>query len=298
MKTNVKEITQGGMMVAILSVLLLLNRQTADFLMSTIYWILSFPIMIYHIKSSGKLSGAVFVSSMLLSMLISTPQTTFYLFSALLVGVVYGEGVKRKWENKKLLGSTIILTFFSYLITMFVLASAFGYNIIEARQELIEMIRPYAAMISADLAQLVQVLDIATTLLLVVLQSLCTHMIAILLFKKLRIETNPLPLFNDIKLPRWVGVVSLIAWFAYMSLSYVDYGEKLSFIILFSFVCTAMVCLGYGFFIILILGKKRKWLFLLFIPFLWNIVLILSIADSLTKGAIKSEGAYGSFRKL
>ena len=128
MKTNTHMITEGAMMTALVGVALFINRQFAGLLEYAMYWILSFPILIYTVRYGCKQALVPAVSMLLLSLIIAMPTTIFYLASALLCGLVYGGGVRNKWSNGALLGATGILTLVSYLITMVLFASVFGYD--------------------------------------------------------------------------------------------------------------------------------------------------------------------------
>lgn len=90
-----KKITQGAMMVALLGVIMLFNRQTGGIMEASFYWILSMPMIVYSAQVEFKYSMIVFVSALLLSLMVSTPQSIFYLFSALVQGIIYGIGVQK-----------------------------------------------------------------------------------------------------------------------------------------------------------------------------------------------------------
>ena len=94
-RNEVRRISEGGMMVALVGVILFFNRQSAGILESVFYWVLSFPILIYTCRYGLKWGCIVSVAMMVISFILSAPTTMFYLFSSLVIGVVYGEGVRR-----------------------------------------------------------------------------------------------------------------------------------------------------------------------------------------------------------
>lgn len=112
MQNDIRKISEGGLMCALIGVILLLNRQTAGVFEASFYWILSLPILVYAARYDLKWSIIVSIATLLLSMMISSPATIFYLFSSLVIGVVYGVGVRKKWPNSILLGSVMLFTFF------------------------------------------------------------------------------------------------------------------------------------------------------------------------------------------
>ena len=54
MKNDTRKITEGAMMVAIVGLMLFINRQLAGMIEYMMYWILTFPILIYTAKYGVK----------------------------------------------------------------------------------------------------------------------------------------------------------------------------------------------------------------------------------------------------
>lgn len=128
MNNQTKKMTEGAMMVAIVGMLLFINRQLAGMLEMVMYWVLTFPILMYTARYGVKSACVPAISMVLLSFMIAAPTTIFYLFSCDVVGIVYGAGIRKKWKNGTLLLWTGIFTFVSYLITTVLFAAMFGYD--------------------------------------------------------------------------------------------------------------------------------------------------------------------------
>ena len=103
MNNQTRKITEGAMMCAIVGLVLFINRQLGNMLEYFMYWVLTFPILVYTAKYGVRNALVPSVSMLLLSFMISSPTTIFYLFSCIVVGLVYGGGVRKGWKNGTLL---------------------------------------------------------------------------------------------------------------------------------------------------------------------------------------------------
>ena len=81
MNNQTKKMTEGAMMVAIVGMLLFINRQLAGMLEMVMYWVLTFPILMYTARYGVKSACVPAISMVLLSFMIAAPTTIFYLFS-------------------------------------------------------------------------------------------------------------------------------------------------------------------------------------------------------------------------
>lgn len=307
MKNDVRKLTEGAMMVAMIGVVLFFNRQSAGMLESLFYWVLSFPILIYTVRYGFKWGCITFTAMMLLSFIISTPQTLFYLFSALVIGIVYGVGVRKKWTNRKLLTWTMLFTFFSYLITMFVLASFFGYNIKDEASAIIEIMSTFQLNIGVSLENIAMISIILVFVVSVITQSLCVHLIAILLLKRLHVEVNQVKSVYDLKLGKGMGISALLIALAFVGSGYFISNEVVELILFIGYACMLMLYVAYGATIILcfmIEYKKQKWAaaiaLLLMIPPCWILMAALGVWDSFVdiKGKLKRGEIHGSTGKF
>lgn len=215
MKNTTHRITEGAMMVAIVGLFLFANRQLAGLLEYAMYWILSFPILIYTVRYGVKQAIAPAVSMLLLSFMISMPSTIFYLTSALLIGMIYGGGVRNKWSNGALLISTGILTLLSYFMTMVVFAAFFGYDPnedIEIAMRLGEILK----IGNINIGQLAIVFSVLLSIVTAILQTICVHLLAILLMRRMRIPTNPTKSIFDMAMPKTIGYISICIWVLFL----------------------------------------------------------------------------------
>ena len=109
MNNNVRKLTDGAMMLAIIGALLLINRQTAGLLESSFLFLLPLPMVFYSAKYGMKSSLPVIASTMLLCVILGTPQTIFYVGAEACIGTYYGNGINKQIESSKLLITTMVL---------------------------------------------------------------------------------------------------------------------------------------------------------------------------------------------
>lgn len=291
MQNDIRKISEGGLMCALIGVILLLNRQTAGVFEASFYWILSLPILVYAARYDLKWSIIVSSATLLLSMMISSPATIFYLFSSLVIGVVYGVGVRKKWPNSILLGSVMLFTFFSYVITTFVLSSIFGYNIEETLIEFKVMAESIEQLMGVafplGIEKTVLIIAGVTFVVTVVLQSICVHLLAILILRRMKIATNRFKTIFDLHLPKLLAFTTILTVLAYGSVTRLQLSETAIAILTVLYVCLFMLYTGYGVTVAMCyLHKKakRKYVFFLmlglFFPPFWILMLTLGIADS------------------
>lgn len=309
MKNTTHRITEGAMMVAIVGMLLFINRQFAGFLEYAMYWILSFPIMIYTVRYGIKQALVPAVSMLLLSVMISMPSTIFYLFSALLTGLVYGGGVRNAWSNRALLCSTGVLTLVSYFMTMVVFAAFFGYD----PNEDIEIAMQLGRLLhigNIPIGQLAIAFSLLLSVMTALLQTICVHLLAILMMRRMHIAIQPTKSLFDMTMPKSVGYISICIWVLFLLRNVIKLEGNL-LVVLISAYCvvvflmsseliSSMLCL-------LLIYQKRSLVFVLLIVVLAclvfeptrNLVILMGIYSCLVnlRTRWKRGVINGTFRK-
>lgn len=243
MKSNTKKLTEAAMMVAIVGVMLFINRQFAGILEYAAYWVMGFPILIYTLRYGMKEAIVPAVSMLLLACIIALPTTVFYLFSAVVVGLVYGGGVRKHWSSGVLLWTSGILTLFSYLITMVIFASIFGFD----PQEDILMTQVLLDTLhieGVNLGQMVLVFSLLLTCLTAVLQTICVHLFATLIMQRLKIEANSIKTAFEIRLPKVFGYISICIWLLFLLQNVIKLEGNLYAILITLYVVVCILMVG------------------------------------------------------
>ncbi|MGL5540961.1 MAG: DUF2232 domain-containing protein [Erysipelotrichaceae bacterium] len=296
MNNNVKKISDGAMMMAIVGVALFFNRQTGMVFELILNWFMALPIMIYCVKYGFRSALLPAFGMVVLAVILATPQTHFYLGCSLLIGLAYGHGVRQKWAGQNLLALTIGVTLFSYLMTTVLFAGFFGYDLGADIQMLQQVLQSLPFSNPQMLGNLVLMLLFLTTILTAVLEGFVIHMFGTILLQRLKFATQPLPSIVQWRLPKGFGWFSLIVLVLSFGSNLLALSPSLNNGIMFLYLIVSMVNILYGASVaafLLVVFDKRKYVWLValavFIPFANNLLLILGIFDTVQdlKGDIK-----------
>ncbi|MBO7703558.1 MAG: DUF2232 domain-containing protein [Solobacterium sp.] len=96
MNNNVRKLTDGAMMCAIVGVVLLINRQLGGLFQDMFLFLFPIPMVFYSAKYGWKDSIVVFIAMCLLGFILGGVVTLFYVGSESLIGLVYGGGIYAK----------------------------------------------------------------------------------------------------------------------------------------------------------------------------------------------------------
>ena len=209
-------------MMAIVGVFLLINRQTGGLLDGMFIFVYPLPMLFYAAKYGLKDSLMTYAGIVLLSFILSTPQMMFYVASESLIGLVYGQGVRRKSDRHRLVIITCVMSVLINVMDMLVLAKIFGYDLAAEASE-------YARILTDALASTGQTLDagvdtaqlffnvlLTSVVLSGVLQALVTHFLAVIMLRRLHIEMVPPVAVALYYPPKWSGYLGIIGFFMYI----------------------------------------------------------------------------------
>ena len=307
MRNDTKKITEGAMMVAIVGLLLFVNRQLAGMIEYMMYWILTFPILIYTAKYGVKNAMVPSVCMLILSFMLSLPTTVFYMFSCIVTGVVYGGGIRKEWKNGSLIFFTFLFTLFSYLITFVLFASVFGFDPhedIEIAKMLLSMFHLESTI---DIVKLVSVISVLSTLLMSLLQTMCIHMIGNMLLTRIKIKVHAMKPLLELKVPKITGFIIIIISVLFYMQNVIKLNQELSSALFACYMAGMIFSIAYGTLALmcwLMLKRKRACVFLvviaMFIPYVNLIIALIGVIDMLFDCKVKMKRGvfHGSIRKF
>ena len=96
MKNNVRRITDGAMIVAIMGLLTVIDGQSGMLLDGLLFWFIPIPIVLYTVKYSLSDGIIIAVSTTLLSFIISLPHLAVLMGFSSIIGLAYGYGINKK----------------------------------------------------------------------------------------------------------------------------------------------------------------------------------------------------------
>ena len=262
MKKQVRTITEGSMMLAIIGLFLFLNLQFAGILQTYFIIFIPIPILIYTIRYGFRSGLVVSFGAMFLSIMLGNIITLFYIGGGLLVGLAYGYGVNSNKSNDWLLIVSTLINAISLIVETYVLAAFIGYDLYKDTEALIESLKGIDGLVLPD-NFLAQVLAITPIILLLTgfLQALMTHLLSITLLKRLNITVRKMKPLQHIQLPKWLGVIALLGLFSSTFL-YQSGDQNLQIVASLMLFISAITVIGDAFILITIYGKRtnRKYL--------------------------------------
>ncbi len=222
MNNSVRKITDGAMMCAIIGLLLVINRQFGGVFETMFLFLFPLPMVFYATKYGRNDSWLVLVSIALLSFIIGTPQTVFYVTSESFLGLMYGAGVHDNKDSRKLLMLAIMIGIVVNVLTSIVFASFFGYDLALEISEYETVINESFSSAGVTLASTVNLKQMLTTVIIVsvvltgILEGIITHVFSRILLKRLRFNippSTPLALYFPKTWTGYLGIVGLVAYY-------------------------------------------------------------------------------------
>ena len=233
MNREIRKITDGAMMAAIIGVLLLINRQTAGLIEASFIWALPLPMVFYGAKYGWRDSWVLFIAIMLLTVVIGTPQTLFYMASEMFIGIVYGCGIHARVSSRKLVIRTMVLAVLADILSMLVFASFFGYDLTSEANEYMAIVTQVfeksgtSLPENMDLGSMLKNMIVLSVILSGVLEGYVTHILSRLMLKRLRIYSEPMSPISEYYPPVWSGYIGLLGIVLFYYASYHSFDNEL-----------------------------------------------------------------------
>lgn len=214
MKKDVRKITDGAMMVAILGIMIFLNRQTAGMVELMFCWAIPVPLVFYTAKYGFKDGILPYFAMLILTIMLGGLQSVYYFMVYGIVGLVYGSGVKAKWSSKKLLFISISIALASAIITSVLFASFFGYDIVNDTQEIMKIfsdsLNNAGIPIPLNIAQLSLIIYGLSIIMVGFMEGLLIHMLSTILLRRFGFEVTKSKTLLEYNIPKWVGYLALL----------------------------------------------------------------------------------------
>lgn len=223
MNRNVRKLTDGAMMAAIVGALLLIDRQLAGMISSSALFIFPLPMVFFSCRYGLKDSFMVLAAIFILLFMLGTPQTIFFVGAESIIGMIYGAGIYSGTDNRRIFLRTIILGALVELFAMIVLAAFFG---LELNAEMSEYEKLFSNMMEVtggavpanfDLDSLIRNVFVVSTALLGVLEGVITHVMARIMLKRMRMKVSESTPLYQYYPPKWAGYLAMIGMIAYFA---------------------------------------------------------------------------------
>lgn len=298
-KRSLKSITFGAMICALEGLLLYINRQFAGFVDLYLMWIIPLPIIIYSVKFDMKSTLVMCVSMLILSAIIATPSSLFYVASAEIAGFVYSYGLKKGKSSAFLIGTVVAVSMFTTLITMYIFASFFGYNIVDEIAYFQELLNKYFDTVGVDKtmfeqffsSNIIMTIIVISDIIASVLEGFIVHCFAYLVLRRLKMPLPPMKNLLEVKAPIAIKVYVIGAFTAQIMATITkisQYNEILIPVMVIAYIFA--IFFGYVLFSLLLVGfvrndKARKiisFLVVILLPVTYTTLMVLGVCDMFT----------------
>lgn len=213
MNSKTRAISEGAMLLAVMAVLLIIDRQFANFF-ELMLCLLSVPVAVYEVRHGTKMTIAFAIASFVISFLFSTITGMFYSIIAVIIGVVYGYGVLNDWQNHSLLFFSVLANIVSTYITVVMFAGVFGYNIQEEVNLMLKTINDMG-LSHMNMTQLVLEVIILSYMAMAFLQAVMTHLLTNLMLQRCKLKYRPLNTIFDVHISKMTGIFIVLATVLY-----------------------------------------------------------------------------------
>ncbi|HCK88018.1 MAG TPA: hypothetical protein DHW39_04315 [Erysipelotrichaceae bacterium] len=222
MNKEVRKITDGAMMLAIIGAAVLLDRQFAGLFSGYLLWFFPLPMVFYTSKYGLKNALPVLAASALVSLMLGLAFSSFYAICASVCGTVYGAGVHAKKDSRYIVVITMLLWVILEFLAAFVFAGVIGYDItaeLQDYEKLLEMFSsasPQGEMLASVIS--VKTLFVMSIVTLGIMEGYITHVIAKVMLKRLRMPLPQAVPVRDWYPPKWTGYLGLACMVMYFYL--------------------------------------------------------------------------------
>jgi len=126
-KTSI--LVMGGLFSAIYAVFFIVSIEFGGMLESSLFFLLPLPLAIFSFKYGLRNTLITLIATILLGLLINPISTIFYVLGATILGVVYGELLRKKISEKTRIFMCVLTTFIVDLFSMILFAKFLNYSL-------------------------------------------------------------------------------------------------------------------------------------------------------------------------
>ncbi len=285
MNRDVRRITYGAMYIALVGLLLFINQQTAMIFDVYIYWFLSLPILLYTYEYDYKNGLGVAFGMGFFCFIFGTPMTWVLGNTAILIGLVYGYGLRRKWSMAKLCVATFIFTLIAYLCTTYFFAEFFGYDLAGDLSFVDGLLNALPVALPIQAYQLV----LMSLILLSALEAVMLNVLAFLILPRFKIYALKVQSITNLVLPKWSGYLGVGIYLLFnLTIQSTMFSESLKSVIMILYLLVSILFIFYGYLQIikLLRANNLKNLVVLafigmFMPIINNIYAIFGMLEAI-----------------
>lgn len=260
MNNEVRKITEGAMMVAIVGLLIFINRQMLG-VMVYFLWAIPLPMVFFSAKYGWK-EGLLPLSAIIfLTLILGGVQSFIYFVTMSVIGLIYGNGVKNKQSQAKLIAIIMVVSIVLNLSTMVLFAAFFGYDMnmqIDTMKQMMDQVMgSQVAVIPMDINSLIKTVIILSAILTGIMEGFLTHFFSSLMLRRFKFDIpKPKPLAY-LAMPKWTGYIAFLFYIFAARIITPDMNLLLQEILLVASVVSTAYLVFAGYVGVLVLGAVR-----------------------------------------
>ncbi|MCI5774190.1 MAG: YybS family protein [Erysipelotrichaceae bacterium] len=276
MGNNVRKLTDGALMLAIVGLFVLLDLQMAGMLTGYMPFLIPLPFSLFGAKYGLKNGLMVWSAGVLMTFILGGFTSFFYVFCYGFCGLYYGNGVKTHQEMAKVIIVTCLIAIFVNAIVTVIFANFFGYDLIGEIATLNALLeRMDFADISGvtDITAIIKTILIISTIMLGICEGIIIHFSSLLLLTRLKYKVAR-PNFKFLEASRISGYLAFGGYIAYPLLfNFLNEAWMIDGLFILSMLC-ALFLMFYGTIITNVALKKY---FAIKNPLLRGIIIIIAL---------------------
>jgi hypothetical protein len=259
MKNQVRKITEGSAMIALISVFLLIDRQFASQLNVYFAWIIPLPMILYTAKHGFKAGWLPYVGIVALSLMISSLPSMIFASLYGLVGLFYGWGINRKFDNRTQFLFTSLFTTIIYFVSMVLFASFFGYDMGDEVRIVTEFLTAMDVEVTTREVDIIRMTIVMSIFLAAMLEAYLLHIFARVLLKRvIRISIPSSTPISKFALPAYIGYILMALLFLWPLTRQLQLDTNWQNIGYTLFIFSAITIVAHSFVLLSVIQKRYK----------------------------------------
>lgn len=247
MQNQVKRITEGAMMCALLGLLLVVNRQLANTLGIFFVVIMPIPVILYTAKYGVKHGVWVAFSVGLMSILFGELATIIYVVVSMILGLVYGHGIYKDQSGFIILFKSIIIIMILEFMVGYFFASLFGIDVLAEMKAMTDLVGQTLGLADETLYQISFTLMIGSIALLAVNETIIVHLISLTMIKRLKIKERKVRSIFDLKIPKYLAVSEMILCVLVIFITFSPFNDTIKVVLLLMGYISIIHLFAFGF---------------------------------------------------
>lgn len=212
MKKSTLQITEGAMILAIMGVFFLIDRQLVGSISSTFAFILPIPLAVYTTKYQDKAGLVVLFSAFILNILLVNPFLLFIVMAQETIGFFYGHLVGKGYSFRQILWRMMLVGSLVQLIDFTLSIKLFGLDINAEMKNMLDMLDSFPTLKGFYTPKLLRNMVYLSSILLGVLQAFSTCLLSQILLERIKLPAPKMDRLSQYRPSRLSGYISSVGF--------------------------------------------------------------------------------------